>query len=142
MNYTGRPSISGCRPVLSLYPTHRFCQYLLLIFITFTNSFLFNRAFSTNSRRPLSHAAGVTAPPEGEELNLSVIASQCHLPQGERLWQAVSFPVSFWRKEWYNGFAALPAHFMGREVKPNGVYFYLYPVRCSECSVLLHLQVA
>ena len=66
MNYTGRPSISGCRPVLSLYPTHRFCQYLLLIFITFTNSFLFNRAFSTNSRSPLSHAAGVTAPPEGE----------------------------------------------------------------------------
>ena len=51
-------------------------------------------------------------------------------------------PVSFWRKEWYNGFAALPAHFMGREVKPNGVYFYLYPVRRSECSVLLHLQVA
>ena len=66
MNYTGRPSISGCRPVLSLYPTHRFCQYLLLIFITFTNSSLFNRAFSTNSRRPLSHAAGVTALPEGE----------------------------------------------------------------------------
>ena len=51
-------------------------------------------------------------------------------------------PVSFWRKEWYNGFAALPAHLMGREVKPNGVYFYLYPVRRSECSVLLHLQVA
>ena len=68
MNYTGRPSISGCRPVLSLYPTHRFCQYLLLIFITFTNSFLFNRAFSTNSRRPLRHAAGVTALPEGEPL--------------------------------------------------------------------------
>ena len=86
MNYTGRPSISGCRPVLSLYPTHRFCQYLLLIFITFTNSFLFNRAFSTNSRSPLSHAAGVTALPEGEELNLSVIASQCHLPyRGEAL---------------------------------------------------------
>ena len=62
MNYTGRPSISGCRPVLSLYPTHRFCQYLLLIFITFTNSFLFNRAFSTNSRRPLRRAAGVTGP--------------------------------------------------------------------------------
>ena len=62
MNYTGRPSISGCRPVLSLYPTHRFCQYLLLIFITFTNSSLFNRAFSTNSRRPLRRAAGVTAP--------------------------------------------------------------------------------
>ena len=54
MNYTGGPSISGCRPVLSLYPTHCFCQYLLLIFITFTNSFLFNRAFSTNSRSPLS----------------------------------------------------------------------------------------
>ena len=52
MNYTGRPSISGCRPVLSLYPTHCFCQYLLRIFITFTNSSLFTRAFSTNSRKP------------------------------------------------------------------------------------------
>ena len=62
MNYTGRPSISGCRPVLSLYPTHRFCQYLLLIFITFTNSFLFNRAFSTNSRSPLSLASLDKAP--------------------------------------------------------------------------------
>ena len=62
MNYTGRPSISGCRPVLSLYPTHRFCQYLLLIFITFTNSFLFNRAFSTNSRKPFSHASLDKAP--------------------------------------------------------------------------------
>ena len=84
MNYTGRPSISGCRPVLSLYPTHRFCQYLLLIFITFTNSFLFNRAFSTNSRRPLSHSAGVTVPPEGEELNLSVSADALPppLPRG------------------------------------------------------------
>ena len=67
MNYTGRPSISGCRPVLSLYPTHRFCQYLLLIFITFTNSSLFNRAFSTNSRRasqskalPLGELAGAS----------------------------------------------------------------------------------
>ena len=68
MNYTGRPSISGCQPVLSLYPTHHFCQYLLRIFITFTNSSLFCRAFSTNSRSPLSHAAGVTAPPEGEPL--------------------------------------------------------------------------
>ena len=27
-------------------------------------------------------------------------------------------PVSFWRNVWYNGFAALPAHFMGGEVKP------------------------
>ena len=68
MNYTGGPSISGCRPVLPLYPTHHFCQYLLGIFITFTNSSLFCRAFSTNSRSPLSHAAGVTAPPEGEPL--------------------------------------------------------------------------
>ena len=95
MNYTGRPSISGCRPVLSLYPTHRFCQYLLLIFITFTNSFLFNRAFSTNSRSPLSHAAGVTAPPEGEELNLSVIASQCHCPGcgSQRLLRCRSHPA-------------------------------------------------
>ena len=62
MNYTGGPSISGCRPVLPLYPTHHFCQYLLGIFITFTNSSLFCRAFSTNSRSPLSHAAGGTGP--------------------------------------------------------------------------------
>ena len=208
MNYTGGPSISGCRPVLPLYPTHYFCQYLLRIFITFTNSSLFCRAFSTNSRSPLRHAAGVTAPPEGEELNLSVTANAVplpgcalsgasrQLPQRGSLWQApqserfrqrlpyqgsclrsrlrgctktepdreplldstspsaltrchlpyrgeaLAFPVSFWRNVWYNGFAALPAHFMGREVKPNGVYFYLYPVRRSECSVLLHLQVA
>ena len=95
MNYTGRPSISGCRPVLSLYPTHRFCQYLLLIFITFTNSSLFTRAFSTNSRRPLSHAAGVTTLPEGEELNLSVIASQCHCPGcgSQRLLRCRSHPA-------------------------------------------------
>ena len=95
MNYTGRPSISGCRPVLSLYPTHRFCQYLLLIFITFTNSFLFNRAFSTNSRRALRRAAGVTALPEGEELNLSVIASQCHCPGcgSQRLLRCRSHPA-------------------------------------------------
>ena len=78
MNYTGRPSISGCRPVLSLYPTHRFCQYLLLIFITFTNSFLFNRAFSTNSRRPLSHAAGVTVP------GCALSGASRQLPQRER----------------------------------------------------------
>ena len=91
MNYTGRPSISGCRPVLSLYPTHRFCQYLLLIFITFTNSVLFNPAFSTNSRRPLSHAAGVTLP----GLNLSVIASQCHCPGcgSQRLLRCRSHPA-------------------------------------------------
>ena len=78
MNYTGRPSISGCRPVLSLYPTHRFCQYLLLIFITFTNSSLFNRAFSTNSRRALSHAAGVTA------LGCALSGASRQLPQRER----------------------------------------------------------
>ena len=95
MNYTGRPSISGCRPVLSLYPTHRFCQYLLLIFITFTNSFLFNRAFSTNSRRALRRAEGVTALPEGEKLNLSVIASQCHCPGcgSQRLLRCRSHPA-------------------------------------------------
>ena len=65
MNYTGRPSISGCRPVLPLYPTHRFCQYLLLIFITFTNSFLFNRAFSTNSRKRLGNNLSVKGSPFG-----------------------------------------------------------------------------
>ncbi len=100
MNYTGGPSISGCRPVLSLYPTHCFCQYLLLIFITFTNSSLFCRAFSTNSRSPLSHAAGVTAPPEGEELNLSVSADALPpplprggfgIPQSERFRQRLPY---------------------------------------------------
>ena len=84
MNYTGRPSISGCRPVLSLYPTHRFCQYLLLIFITFTNSSLFNRAFSTNSRRALSHAAGVTAP------GCALSGASRQLPQRGSPWQAGS----------------------------------------------------
>ena len=153
MNYTGRPSISGCRPVLSLYPTHRFCQYLLLIFITFTNSFLFNRAFSTNSRRALSHAAGVqrkvNRPANGSPfggagerseterarlltenhrhsdsialtkslpiaaqrlfpagLALSVIASQCHLSQRERLWQAGRRKKSpFWSWHSRRGFS-------------------------------------
>ena len=66
----------------------------------------------------------------------------CDETERARLWLAASFPVSFWRIICYNGFAALPAHFMGREVKPNGVYFHIYPVRRSECSVLLHLQVA
>ena len=143
MNYTGRPSISGCRPVLSLYPTHRFCQYLLRIFITFTNSSLFTRAFSTNSRKPSqsrrrrdsSPTRGAVERSETERL----YGGEPFLCRKVRL---LASPVSFWRKEWYNGFAALPAHFMGREVKPNGVYFYLYPVRRSECSVLLHLQVA
>ena len=80
MNYTGGPSISGCRPVLPLYPTHYFCQYLLGIFITFTNSSLFCRAFSTNSRRPLRLAAGGTLP----GLNLSVTADAVPppLPRG------------------------------------------------------------
>jgi hypothetical protein len=36
--------------------------------------------------------------------------------QRERLWQAASFPVSFWRKEWYNGFAVHPAYLTGEEV--------------------------
>ena len=132
MNYTGGPSISGCRPVLSLYPTHCFCQYLLLIFITFTNSVLFNRAFSTNSRKRLGNNLSVKGSPFGGAgerseterarpltenhrhrdsialtkslpiaaqwlfpagLALSVIASQCHLSQRERLWQAGSLPT-------------------------------------------------
>ena len=185
MNYTGRPSISGCRPVLSLYPTHRFCQYLLLIFITFTNSFLFNRAFSTNSRRPLSRACARQLPQRGRSstspsllrnatarvaapsvcfaaarilLAAAPTAPPCFrhwrrsspllLPRGglgsprkvngfargsptrgaversetERLYEGEPFlcrkvrllasPVSFWRNVWYNGFAALPAHFI------------------------------
>ena len=189
MNYTGGPSISGCRPVLPLYPTHCFCQYLLGIFITFTNSSLFCRAFSTNSRRLLRHAVGgtvldstspsrltpchcpgstspsllrnATSPTEGRlwhsgKLLLfargSPTRGAVERSETERLYEGKPFlcrkvrllasPVSFWRNVWYNGFAALPAHFMGREVKPNGVYFHIYPVRRSECSVLLHLQVA
>ena len=76
MNYTGRPSISGCRPVLSLYPTHHFCQYLLGIFITFTNSSLFCRAFSTNSRRLLRHAVGGTVLDSTSPSRLT----PCHCP--------------------------------------------------------------
>ena len=49
-------------------------------------------------------------------LALSVIASQCHLSQRERLWQAASFPVSFWRIICYNGFAVHPAYLTGEEV--------------------------
>ena len=171
MNYTGRPSISGCRPVLSLYPTHCFCQYLLRIFITFTNSPLFSRAFYTNSRSPLSHASLDSSPRGGAgddrrqwrkqggavgaaASRMRAAAKQtlgaatrpwrgaCDETERARLWQGASFPVSFGRIICYNGFAALPAHFMGREVKPNGVYFYPYPVRRSKCSILLHLQVA
>ena len=82
MNYTGRPSISGCRPVLSLYPTHCFCQYLLLIFITFTNSSLFNRAFSTNSRRALRQRLSLW---ERSSTSPSAL-TRCHLPyRGEAL---------------------------------------------------------
>ena len=57
----------------------------------------------------------------------------------------LAFSVSFWPKEWYNGFAARPAQSTKdgrRGVSPYGVYFYICTVRRSECSVLLHLQVA
>ena len=177
MNYTGRPSISGCRPVLSLYPTHCFCQYLLRIFITFTNSSLFNRAFSTNSRKPSQSRFARQLPQRGslwrvgqastgrakhnvsgtvvlrclgqrqlDKVRLS--RSRCPRKQGppfcapsgfQRLdesypacqwlplwgsWRAqarlrglaASFPVSFWRNVWYNGFAVHPAYLTGEEV--------------------------
>ena len=42
---------------------------------------------------PLSHAAGVTAPPEGEELNLSVSADALPLP-GLRLPASASLPLA------------------------------------------------
>ena len=51
-------------------------------------------------------------------------------------------PVSFWRKEWYNGFAALPAHLFGRGGEKNGKYSFFHTVCRSKCSSLLHLQVA
>ena len=41
----------------------------------------------------------------GDGLALSVIASQCHLSQGERLWHSASLPVSFCRSLWYTYFA-------------------------------------
>ena len=78
----------------------------------------------------------------GSELALSVIASQCHLSQRERLWQAASFPVSFWQKEWYNGFAALPAHFIREGGESNELYSIFCSVCRSKCNVVLHLQVA
>ena len=174
MNYTGRPSISGCRPVLSLYPTHRFCQYLLLIFITFTNSSLFNRAFSTNSRRPLrqrlplwgrsstspsrltpchcpgcgsqrllrcrSHPAG--RGPNSSSLFPPLAAVVAVAPTEGRLWQAASFPVSFWQIICYNGFAALPAHFIREGGESNELYSIFCSVCRSKCNVVLHLQVA
>ena len=96
MNYTGRPSISGCRPVLSLYPTHCFCQYLLLIFITFTNSSLFNRAFSTNSRKPSQSrrrrdssprggASGVSARPTLDEQSFFISKTGVPCYRGQQL---------------------------------------------------------
>ena len=210
MNYTGRPSISGCRPVLSLYPTHRFCQYLLLIFITFTNSFLFNRAFSTNSRRPLrqrlslwersstspSRLRRATSPTEGRlwqsaklylfargsptrgngddrrqwrkqggavgaaasrmraaaKQTLGAATRPCRAKQTERLYEGKPFlcrkvrllasPVSFWRIICYNGFAALPAHFVREGGESNELYSIFCSVCRSKCNVVLHLQVA
>ncbi|MFR4663562.1 MAG: hypothetical protein ACLT79_01215 [Faecalibacterium prausnitzii] len=41
----------------------------------------------------------------GDGLALSVIASQCHLSQRERLWHSASLPVSFCRSLWYTCFA-------------------------------------
>ena len=55
---------------------------------------------------------------------------------------AASFPVSFWRNVWYNGFAALPAHLFGRGGEKNGKYSFFYTVCRSKCSSLLYLQVA
>ena len=57
----------------------------------------------------------------------------------------VASPVSFWRSLWYTGDAARPAQSTKdgrRGVSPYGVYFFFCSVRRSECSVLLHLQVA
>ena len=91
MNYTGRPSISGCRPVLSLYPTHCFCQYLLRIFITFTNSSLFCRAFSTNSRRALRQRLSLW---ERSSTSPSAL-TRCHCPGcgSQRLLRCRSHPA-------------------------------------------------
>ena len=57
----------------------------------------------------------------------------------------VAFIVSFCRSLWYTGDAARPAQSTKdgrRGVSPYGVYFFFCSVRRSECSVLLHLQVA
>ena len=65
-----------------------------------------------------------------------------HLSQRERLWQAASFPVSFWRIICYNGFAALPAHFIREGGESNELYSIFCSVCRSKCNVVLHLQVA
>ena len=54
----------------------------------------------------------------------------------------LAFSVSFWRKEWYNGFAALPAHFIREGGESNELYSIFCSVCRSKCNVVLHLQVA
>ena len=51
-------------------------------------------------------------------------------------------PVSFWRNVWYNGFAALPAHFIREGGESNELYSIFCSVCRSKCNVVLHLQVA
>ena len=51
-------------------------------------------------------------------------------------------PVSFWRIICYNGFAALPAHFVREGGESNELYSIFCSVCRSKCNVVLHLQVA
>ena len=72
--------------------------------------------------------------------------------QTERLYEGKPFlcrkvrllasPVSFWRNVWYNGFAALPAHFIREGGESNELYSIFCSVCRSKCNVVLHLQVA
>ena len=63
-------------------------------------------------------------------------------PKGRGFGRPHRFLYLFGKKSGIMALRPCPPILFGREVKPNGVYFYLYPVRRSECSVLLHLQVA
>ena len=51
-------------------------------------------------------------------------------------------PVSFWRIICYNGFAALPAHFIREGGESNELYSIFCSVCRSKCNIVLHLQVA
>ena len=72
--------------------------------------------------------------------------------QTERLYEGEPFlcrkvrllasPVSFWRIICYNGFAALPAHFVREGGESNELYSIFCSVCRSKCNVVLHLQVA
>ncbi len=83
---------------------------------------------------------------------LGAATRPCRAKQTERLYEGKPFlcrkvrllasPVSFWRIICYNGFAALPAHFVREGGESNELYSIFCSVCRSKCNVVLHLQVA